>query len=483
MSSHSIGTEKVPTRGIASTDRATAVVGFLVFIEFASGFVQGYYTPLLPRIADHFSVTAADLNWFTSVQTLASAVCVPLLAKLGDTYGHRRVLRIAIISVMISVILLAFAPNFTVALIARVLIGPLAVWLPLEVALVHNRIHGETARRAISYLVAMLTGGAIVGSLVAGPVSQTLPSMTFTLLVPLVAVALSLFAVFIKVPESDVRNTGKIDVMGFLGLGLALLLLLWGLGRAPKDGIGSSSTLVPVLLALLVLAAWIVWERRVENPAINLSVVASGTLGPLYVASFCFGFITFGNLAPLTTFLSAKPETAGYGFALTATGLSLFVASTSAVATVGSLLSPLASARVGLRRVLVVSAILGALFFVLQAVMHQSLWQTSLQILLAYLAIGVFLGTMPALVAELSPPSETAISVGLYNTVRTIGGSVAGATVAVLLSSLLLSSGATSVRGYQAVWIASAIAFTLAAVAVGLARAKPTEMTHPSRSH
>jgi len=78
---------------------AGTVVGFLVFVEFASGFTQGYYLPLIPTIRDIVGVSDADITKFVTLQTLAAAVSVPILAKLGDIFGHRRMLRIAIAAV------------------------------------------------------------------------------------------------------------------------------------------------------------------------------------------------------------------------------------------------------------------------------------------------------------------------------------------------------------------------------------------------
>lgn len=95
-----------------SQKRVLAVVGFLVFVEFSSGFLQGYYVPLLNNIRDHLGVTDASIAWFITVQTLAAGVCVPILAKLGDIFGHRRMLRIGIVSVLVGTVLVAFAPSF-----------------------------------------------------------------------------------------------------------------------------------------------------------------------------------------------------------------------------------------------------------------------------------------------------------------------------------------------------------------------------------
>src|SRR5664279_1235367 len=74
------------------TALAGGVVGGLAVVEFTSGVIQGYYTPLFSDIARKLAIHDADINWLEAVQLLLSAIVVPLLARLGDMYGHRRVL-------------------------------------------------------------------------------------------------------------------------------------------------------------------------------------------------------------------------------------------------------------------------------------------------------------------------------------------------------------------------------------------------------
>ncbi len=75
-----------PVHGLA------AIVGFLVAVEFASGVLQGYYTPIYTDIADHLDIADADVNWFEAAQLILSALVVPPLARLGDLVGHKKVL-------------------------------------------------------------------------------------------------------------------------------------------------------------------------------------------------------------------------------------------------------------------------------------------------------------------------------------------------------------------------------------------------------
>ena len=68
------------------------IIAFLCLVELTSGILQGYYTPILTDIARHLGIHDADVNWFEAAQLTVSALAVPVLAKLGDLYGHRRIL-------------------------------------------------------------------------------------------------------------------------------------------------------------------------------------------------------------------------------------------------------------------------------------------------------------------------------------------------------------------------------------------------------
>ncbi len=71
------------------------LVGYLFLVELVSGILQGFYVPLIPDLVEHLGIRDADFNWFEAAQLLLSAIVVPILAKLGDMYGHKRILLIS----------------------------------------------------------------------------------------------------------------------------------------------------------------------------------------------------------------------------------------------------------------------------------------------------------------------------------------------------------------------------------------------------
>lgn len=439
-----------------------AVVGFLVFVELASGFVQGYYNPLFSEIARHSGVSDADITWFVVVQTLSAAVSVPILSRLGDMFGHRRLLRIAMLLVLAGVLIVALAPSYGLVLVGRVLAGPLAVWLPLEVSLVHSRIKGETARRAIGFLVSALTIGYVVGTLAAGFASVLIPSLTGVMLVPALFIAAGAVAVFTVVPESVTRTRKKLDYLGFAGLAAVMIALLWGLRQAQITGFASAATILPLASAALLLAFWVLWERRTKSPAVDLRVLGARNLWPVYAASFLAGMVIFGTMTILPTFLAADPAKAGYGFALAPGSIALYTAFTTIFSTLGAAAFSFVAKAIGLRGVLMAGAAVGAVGYLILALFHQQPWQIWVGIGLSGLAAGFLTGGLPAAVAEEAPSDQTGIATGVYSSIKTLGGSAAGAVFGVVLATFTVHGAKlASEQGYTVVWLLSAAAFAL----------------------
>ena len=106
-----------------------------MLVELVSGILQGYYVPLFSDIVTTLGIHDSDVNWFEASQLLLSALVVPILAKLGDMYGHKKILLIAAILTAGATWWLAFATSFWSFLVAWALQGFYVVWLPLEIGL------------------------------------------------------------------------------------------------------------------------------------------------------------------------------------------------------------------------------------------------------------------------------------------------------------------------------------------------------------
>ncbi|MGC0269957.1 MFS transporter [Glutamicibacter soli] len=446
--------------------KLSAVVGFLIFVEFTSGFVQGYYLPLYGALSQRLGISDADITWFVTLWTLSSAVCIPVLAKLGDIFGHRRMLRVAVLAVLVGVCFVAFSENYALVLIGRILTGPLSVWLPLEIAMVHDRISGDRARRSVGLLISFLTIGVIAGMLASGVIAGLGWNFTTVLLVPAIVTGLCMIVVLFLVPESTARSKSTVDYLGFLGLGASMVTLLLGLSGIQKFGISSPQVLLTLFACVVITVAWVFWESKTSCPAIDLKLVCSRLMWPPYLSAFLYGTVMLGTQTIGTTFLAAKPEEVGFGFALAPGLISLLSAGLTLLSCIAAAIFAYVARVIGMRGVLLLGVCLGAAGLLLLVFFHDVFAMVIAYQCLAGLGFGMLMGAMPALVAEISPVDQTGIATGIYNSVKTLGGAVGGAVFGVILASTVGPAQGASIDSYRLVWIICIAALALCVISL-----------------
>lgn len=443
---------------------AYGAVGFMAFVELISGIHQGFLPPLLPELGSLHGTSAGAVGWVVSMQLLSAAVAVPVLTKLGDMYGHRRLLRIAVAVTLAGAVLIALAPSMPVVLAGRFLMGPLSAWLPLEIAIVHDRIRGEGARRAIGLLIGCMLAGFALGSVLGGWVQGLTGDVRLTLLLPAVLTLACLVVTFRLIPESVVRAARRLDGPGFVGLAAGLLLLQFPLSQVATVGWGATRVWLPLLLAALVLGVWGCWELRTPEPAIDLRALASLRIWPVMLASMMYAIALFGSQSPNSTFLGTE-SSHGYGFGLSASGIAWATLPQTLTAVVGAQLHTRIARRLGLRGSVALGAVVLALGYGAVVVHDSDLTFFVLAIAVGGFGNGLLSGGLPSLVAENAPEDQTGIAAGLYNTVRTLAGGLAGGVFAVVLGNMVLAgTDIPAATAYHLVWGCCAAAGVVAAL-------------------
>ena len=446
-----------------------SVVGFLVVLEFASGVLQAWLPPLLPSVLRQFGTSAAELNWTNVVYLLSTAVCVPLMAKLGDRYGHRRLLIVASSLVAVGTVLVAVAPTFSVLLLGRAIQGPLGAFLPLMFAIVRERA-GQRAGRAVALLIGAVAIGGGLGFLLSGIAREHL-SLSLTLWIPAVVMIAAVPVAALLVPETTVRTSGRIDWAGAALLSIGLVLFLAALGNGSTWGWTDGRTIGGILGGVALLAAWVGFERRVAQPLLDLSLVFRGVLTLPILAGFFYGAELYGSQVAVALFLGL-PVSTGFGLGLSSGQLGLVLFGFAASAFVGTVIAPRLADRFGSSAALLAGALMTATGYLLTVAAHSSagvfvFWQV-----LIGLGNGVVLATLSAQVVTRAPADSVGISTGLFNTSRTLGGAVSGAAFAAVMAALATpapeaAKPLTSESGYVTVWaICAALALTVAGLAL-----------------
>lgn len=432
---------------------AGAAVGFLIVMELGSGILQGWFAPLFTAIGEQYGVSAASLNWVNAAYFLATVLVVPLLSKLGDIFGHKRLLLIATVVVAAASFLVAFAPTYGVFLAARAIQAPLAVFLPLEFAIVHQR-DPRNAGRSIGRLVGALTLGAAVGGLLAGSVLDLLGSLTATLLLPALFMTACAAGVALFVRETAVRRRDRVDLLGAALLGAGLVAFLGGVSNLSAWPVPVATGAIAA--GVVLLALWVLSARRSDHPLIDLRMLVSGGIGLPVVIAFLYGAQVFGAQAPTSLFVQGDPAASGYGFAATATTTGLVMSLWAVAAFLGATLSDRVARAVGGPRAVAAGGLISVVGFVLMINAPFGLALFTGWLLFSGFGNGLVIGALPSIVVARAEPDSVGIASGLYNTARTGAGAVAGALFALLMSALATPGGdgapVSTLASFHAVW-------------------------------
>ncbi|MEU0932548.1 MFS transporter [Embleya sp. NPDC005971] len=467
-----------PPETSPGTGRVAAVVGFLVVVELLSGVVQSMIPPLLPRLGTDLHIGTGDLNWIGAVQLVAATVCVPLFARLGDLYGHRLLLRVAMVCVVAGSVLVAWAPSFEVLLLGRVLQGPLAALLPLEIGLVRGRLTAEGARKSVGMLVGALTCGTGIGFVASGLLGEALSNVHAILWVPAIATIVCAALTFVLVPDTDTRAPGGVDWAGAALLSGGLAALMLGFSRGADHGWNQPDTLALFTASAILLAAWVMVELRVEHPVVDIRTATRRSLWPVYTAALILGVTLYASKTAAALFLAAPPKKLGYGFGYDTLTIGWMLLPAALCAFLGSALAPRIARAIGSRAVLVVGSASIASGFVFLALAHGEPWQFIVADVALGLGLGLGLSMLPVLVLDSSAADRTGVDTGIYSTAKTLGGSLSGAVFAAVLTSMTVKGGRfPSETAYETVWwISAGVSLLIAATAAVLTT---TPRPHP----
>ncbi len=467
-------TEPAPGRHPGVVPGLATIVGFLVCVEIASGILQGYYTPIFSDIADHLSIADADVNWFEAAQLVVSALVVPVLARLGDLIGHKQVLLLSTAVTAVASWAVAFAPTFTTFLIAWAIQGFYVVWLPLEVSIIHRRTAGTGAqarltRRGAAFLVAALELGVILGAVTSGALVESI-GMTALLSIPAIAVTVCFVVVWFGVAGTPPVATGRLDLKGFALVSLAIGLVMAGLILVRIQGPGSPTPWLVLVLGVLAFWPFARFELGVEEPLIDVRLLATSAQWPVQLTAFLFGMSVLGAQIPLSTFARTDPAETGYGLGASAGFVSTLIGVYVVALVAGALLLPVVARFIGTRGAMLVACLLVALGYGLFIPLHGSTAQTLLNMAIAGIGSGALVAALPAAAAAAAPADKTGFVTGMTNTTKTIGGAIASSIFAIALSSTGTIADATAghapLSGYLTVWAICSLTALIAAASL-----------------
>lgn len=381
--------------------------------------LQAMVGPALPTLQREFEADTSDLAWIMNGFILSAAVATPVAGRLGDMFGRRRVLLIALVLLAVGTAMCGVADTLPMMIVGRVVAGLGGAVFPLSFAIVRESLPRAGVGPAIGLLSALVGVGGGVGIVAAGPIITHL-SYHWLFWLPLVLIAAALATTIAWVPADRARAPGRVDWVGALLLSGTLVGLLLALARIGTAGWDAPEVFGPGLAAVLLGAVWARQATRTRDPLIDLSTMRLRAVWTANVTAILCG-VTMSTSMFLLPQMGAQPTDTGFGLGMDLAEAGLLILPQSFTILLAGVIGGRACGRYGARPVLMVGALAGGAGLIMLALLHHAPWQ-------AYVASGVVgLGTglvqtaLGNLVVDAVPPGQTAAAAGANTVARNIG--------------------------------------------------------------
>ncbi len=442
------------------------VAGSMVF-----ALMQSLVVPVLAVFRTELGVSQADVTWLLTAYLLSASICTPIVGRLGDLAGRKRMLLVALGALAVGCLLAALASSLAVLIVARVVQGAGGAVLPLAFGIVRDELPPDRVPGAVSVLSSLAAAGAGIGLVLAGPIVDVLglPGLFWAPLVLLVVVGA---AAAVVVPESAVRAPGRVNLPAAALLSAWLVALLLPVSQAGSWGWGSARVLGLLALSAVLAVAWVVVESRSASPLIDMAMMRLRPVWTTNLVALLIGGAMYAAYAFLPQFLQT-PTTAGYGFGASLGEAGVMMLPQTAAAFLLGLCAGRLGPRYGSRAVLLAGSLLAASGYLVFVVAHDQRWQVYLAVTVMGAGFGLTFASMANLVVGAVRRDQTGAAGGMNANIRTIGGSLGAALMAGVVTARPGPGGLPSESGYTTGFVLLTALLLLAALVTTLIPAGP----------
>jgi EmrB/QacA subfamily drug resistance transporter len=386
----------------------------------------------LPTIQQALDLSPENLQWIVTAYALTFGGFLILGGRLGDLFGRRRALIAGLVLFSVASLVGGLAPSGGVLIAARALQGlGGALASPAALSLLTTTFReGEERNRALGIFGGIAASGFAAGVLLGGALTATV-GWRWVLFVNVPIGVLAALAAPALLAESRTRGSRHIDLAGAFALTAGLVALVYGVTSVERAGLSSAVTLGTLALAVVLLGAFVVVQRRARQPLVRLGIFANRSL----TAANVLGMLvpgTFGlTLFVLTLHLQ---QVLAYGVLLTGVA---FLPMAVVVIVVSNVAARFVG-RLGVKAIMVAgSAVMAAaLAWFATGVPAGTNYWTDLLPAMVGVSVGFGLAVNGATIASVAGVSddEQGLASGLFNSAGQIGAALVLA-VGVVVSS------------------------------------------------
>ena len=400
----------------------------------SSGLVLGLDMTILitalPTLSAKLSATTDQLQWMSAAYTLSLAGFMLPAGVLGDRFGRRKLLLLALVAFGISSVVASQMTTANGLIGMRAVMGVSgAVILPLMQAMLPSMFQPDERQRALGFAGAGAFLGLPLGPLVAGFL-LTHYSWGSIFLINAPVVVLALLGAWFFVPESKDPNPRRLDWLGAALEVLGVTGIVYAIIEQPVHGWGDAQVFGPLIGGAVLLAAFALWELRVPFPLVDLKFFRSARFSLATVAFVVVGFGMTGVMFVVSPLLQVVQ-----GNDAQATGLRLLPLVITMM--VGAIGSDWLNKRLGTKVMTSAGLLGGAISMVILSRVTVDGGYTVVAIGLAIMGISVTMAMIPSLDAILGslPEGETGGGSALTRTLQNVAGSLGVAVMGSMLNS------------------------------------------------
>ncbi len=442
---------------------------FLIMIMAILGlmtiFVETMLVPALPNIAKDLAVQSSDLAWVLTAYTLAGAVSIPIAGKLGEMWGRKRVLFLIMAIYMVGLIGAAVSWNLLSLVVFRAIQGIGMGAITLLMGMAKDILPVRMVPIGIGLISAMIGVGAALGMVIGSLMISFLGwKEAFWGVLPVVVLIVGI--VYRSVPDRQVKRSTKMDVIGSILLGSGILAFLLPLSQGEVWGWGSAQTIGLFICSILFLIAFVIQERRYDEPIIRLELLKNRNISVAYITMFFIGIIMFMLFQTLPFFLGIPTERGGFGISSSVI-IGLFMLPNAIAQLISSPIAGKSGLKIGHGKILIMGMIVTFVGLLSLSLLCSS--QIGVLITVAIFGFGIGLAQTgnTNLISCACTKENFGSTTAVNSMILTIGMSVGP-----VLASLIIGGFADARSGYANCWAVASILALLAGVIVLLNMAK-----------
>lgn len=431
-------------------------------------YIEGMLTPSLPTIQSDFHVDTAQVSLIISSYAASGVALSPVVGKLGDIYGKRKVLTAVMLGYAAAVSVTGFSPNFTFMIAARTVQGIGLTIMPVGMALVREEFPRELVPRAQGLLSAMFGVGFVVSLPLGSFVSQNYGWRdTYHSAIPFVVLLAVLVILYVR--ESSFRRPeSRVDYVGAAFLGGALAGIVIALSQGQVWGWTSVRTIAFAAGGAALFVPFAIYESRFRargsEPIVDQRLLGERNVAVTNAVLTVAGLGMYLALFSLIYQFEYPPASGGYNgsfptYNILSAGLQIIPLALAMIVVAAA--ASFVVSRTGVKPLAVGGAVLTAVGFYLI-----SLANSLSRALEDEVVIGAGIALLNASVINMLvltvDPRDMGQATAMNNVFRNVGGSVGAPIAGSLLATYLVTTGRFAGLGLPA-HIAFQYAFWIAA--------------------